>query len=183
MDYIIEKLPQNAKPIGDGFYRIGHRVYQEADAIDYASGEVKGRVFRDIRFEYHDPTPVEIPIYLKRAETTDQRIKRMMNEQRAWEAWCARVDEGLADLDDFEVVERPEYTSRYENYLDLRREARRISDDELQNVVKSKKQRRNSDKFTEPSPENGDKSDITVKSKSKSKIGHNKGPKLDPSKE
>lgn len=182
MDFIIEKLPKDAVSIGDGFFRIGRRTYQEADAVDYSTGEVKGKVYRDIRFEYLDPTPVQIPIYLKRAETTDQRIKRLMNEQRAWEAWCKRVDEGLEDLDDFDIPDVPEYTSKYEDFLDLRREARSISDEEVEGEVKKRRKRRKSDsdnqldledkikESPEQSTKNVDKSD---------KIGHNKGPKLE----
>lgn len=167
MDFIIEKLPKEATPIGNGFYRIGSRTYQEADAVDYSTGEVKGKVYRDIRFEYLDPTPVQIPIYLKRAETTDQRIKRLMNEQRSWEAWCKRVDEGIEDMDDFDVYDRPEFTSKYEDFLDLRREASKISDEEVDGEVKKRTKRRSSDNqldiekdtelSTKPSSKNVDK--------------------------
>lgn len=171
MDFVLKQLPKDAKSIAPGFYRVGSRVYTEADAIDYATGEVKGRVYRDIRVEYLDPTPVSVPIYLKRAETTDQRIKRLMNETRAWEEWCRRVDEGLEDLDDFEFVERPEFTSRYEEYIDLRREALSISDEEVEEVKKAKSKRRSSDKQLDLEDE------IEKSTKSSTKIvdktGHN----------
>lgn len=164
MIFILDKLPKDAAPIGGGYFRIGSRTYVEADAIDYSTGEVKGRVYRDIRFEYHDPTPVKVPIHLKRAETTDQRIKRLMNQERSWMEWCKRVDEGIEDLDDFEFEDQPMFTSKYEDFIDLRREALNISDEDVKQKVK-----KSSDKSTD---------DVDKKSM----MGHNKGPKLDDEK-
>lgn len=183
LDFVVDKLPEGARPIGDGYYRVGRRTYVEADAVDYSTGEVKGRVYRDIRFEYLDPTPIAIPIYLKRAETTDQRIKRMMNEQRAWEKWCQRVDEGIEDMDDFEVPERPMFTSKYEDYLDLRKEAAKIAEKDVMSEAIKRSKRRRGDKAQmdiEDIPEVKKKSPkSSTENVDKSKIGHNKGPKID----
>lgn len=179
MDYVLHALPKDARPLGSGYYRVGSRTYVEADAIDYSTGEVSGRVFRDIRFEYPDPTPVHVPIYLKRAETTDQRIKRLMNEQRSWEAWCKRVDEGIEDMDDFDIPERPEFTSKYEDFLDLKREASRIPLEEVEGEIKKRTKRRKSDAQMDiedviPDKSTKQSSDIV----DNPNIGHNRGPSL-----
>lgn len=172
MDYVLHNLPKSAFPLGGGFYRVGSRTYVEADSINYETGEVSGRVYRDIRFEFPDPTPIQVPIYLKRAETTDQRIKRLMNEQRAWESWCKRVDEGIEDMDDFEFEDRPEFTSKYEEYIDLRREASRISDEEVE-VIKAK--RRNKRRSDDNQLDLEDKIEESTKQSTKivDKSGHN----------
>lgn len=181
----LKSLPKDAVPLGGGYYQVGRRRYIEADVINYETGEVVGKEYRDSRFEYPDPTPVHVPIYLKRAESTDQRIKRLMNEQRAWEEWCKRVDEGIEDIDDFDIPERPMFTSKYEDYLDLRREAQRISAEDLAEEVQRrnrKKRRRQEDQmdiedFTEDPEESPKKSPNPVDKNSK--MGHNKGPKMD----
>jgi len=37
-------------------------------------------VIRSTRLEYPCPIPVEVPVYLKRPESTDDRIRRLMSE-------------------------------------------------------------------------------------------------------
>lgn len=79
-------------------------------AMDDLTGEVlKKPVERSTRLEYPDPIPVEIPVQLKRPESTDDKIRRLMNEQRAWEAWQSRGDENDDDESDFsEAYEDPD---------------------------------------------------------------------------
>lgn len=54
------------------------------------------------RLEYPSPVPVEIPVALRRPETTDDKIRRLMNETREWEAWQAREEESEDDEMDFD---------------------------------------------------------------------------------
>lgn len=57
---------------------------------------------RFTRFEYPDPVPVQLPIYLQRPESTDDRIRRLMSEQRAYIAWQMRQEETEEDEFDFD---------------------------------------------------------------------------------
>lgn len=72
-----------------------------ADYTDPRTGEVIAQE-RSTRLEYPDPVPVEVPVYLKRPESTDDRIRRLMSEQREWIAWQQREDESEDDEHDFD---------------------------------------------------------------------------------
>lgn len=64
-------------------------------------GRVK-KAERKFGYEYPDPTPVEVPIELKRPETTDERLRRIVRELISTKA----VDNGLESFEesnDFEV--------------------------------------------------------------------------------
>lgn len=71
---------------------------------DPDTGEVVEAVdqVRSTRLEYPSPIPVEIPIYLRKPESTDDRIRRLMEEQREWIAYQQREEESEFDENDFD---------------------------------------------------------------------------------
>lgn len=148
MSIYFEKLPKEAVEVSPGLWNVNGRRYMKAFVFDEDTGQMSKSVFHDIRYEVLDPTPLEIPVALKRPESTDQRIKRLMTEQREWEKWAKRVDEGEIDLEDFDPDDPSPYTSKYQAWLDLKNEMKSISDDDVEDYRKSK-------------------------------MGHNKGPKMD----
>lgn len=81
-------------------------------------GEVVTRNDLDARFEYPSPIPIEIPVGLRMPESTDQRIKRLMNEERAWQIYSRRQEERREDMDDFEYEDDPMFISEYEQLED-----------------------------------------------------------------
>lgn len=159
MEYIIDKLPKEAVEISPGLWGINGRRYVKAFAFDEKSGSMVKPVFRDLRYEVLDPTPIEIPVALKRPESTDQRIKRMMTEQRAWEAWAKRVDEGEIDFEDFDLEDDSPYTSKYQAWLDLRREMKDISDEDVEDYRKKKMGHNKGPKMDDDRPKKSSKKD------------------------
>lgn len=132
MDFILKTLPKNAERISEGLWRIDGRRYARALAYDEETGEMSQPVYRDIRFELLDPTPLEIPVALKRPESTDQRIQRLMKLNREWERYAAWVDSGEDPDDfDFELPEDAQFTSKYQAFRDLSTEMRNITDEEV----------------------------------------------------
>lgn len=78
-------------------YRGPYHVKYKCPYTDEKLDEV-----RYTRFEYPSPVPVEIPISLRAPESTDDKIRRLMNEQREWIAWQEREEETEDDEHDFD---------------------------------------------------------------------------------
>lgn len=131
------------------------RDYQvEVEVLDEETGEVTTVTeIRNSRYEYPDPIPVAIPLALRRAETTDEKIKRLMNEQRAYEQYLAVEEESLLDADDFEVDDDldPNFVSEYE--FDPEQTPRAIlTRSEFRRKLKREKEAAEADKTSSATP-------------------------------
>lgn len=101
------------------YKRNSRQIPFTVEVMDEQTGEVINEVqMRDTRYEYPDPTPLQLPLALQRAESTDDKIKRLMTAQRAWMSFAERADETLEEEDDFdpdpEDLIDPRYVSFYE---------------------------------------------------------------------
>jgi len=93
-------------PLADSFeteklIRSNYRGRYEVNYVCPYTGDELHEV-RSTRLEYLNPVPVEVPVYLRRPESTDDRIRRLMNEQREYIAWQQRHDESEDDERDFD---------------------------------------------------------------------------------
>lgn len=99
----VQKLPVVNDEFEESYLRRNYKGRYLYAGPDPLTGEIpKEPVERNTRREYPDPIPVEIPVALRRPESTDDKIRRLMNETRAWEAWCERQDESDLDEGDFD---------------------------------------------------------------------------------
>lgn len=97
-----DKLPLILNREDEAYFRKTNRGKYEVNYVDPDSGEVIEAI-RSTRLEYPSPIPVEIPIALRKPESTDDRIRRLMNEQREWTLWQNREEETEDDETDFDA--------------------------------------------------------------------------------
>lgn len=101
-------------------FRLANKGAYILERVDPETGEIV-KENRFTRFEYPDPVPLELPTALRMPESTDQRIRRLVAEQRAWEAYANRMDETFDDwLDNNPEEDLGDFISRHEMEEDAR---------------------------------------------------------------